>query len=147
MVSYVDNWDYWDDPENEELQIRQEHGETDIAFSPEIVASSIFRFRPIEGLDISLQTKYVGSQYIDNTESEERKLDPWLVNDLMIDYQIPVKWARNFSVNFLMANFTDHEYESNAWVYRYFYEGTEQVIDGYYPQAGIHFLAGIKIGF
>lgn len=148
MVSYVDNYDYWsDETGTEEIQIREEHGNTDIAFSPEIIASSVFRFHPLKQLEISIQSKYVGKQYIDNTESEERKLDPYFVNDLLIDYRIPVKWSEQLSVNLLIANFTDHEYESNAWVYRYFSEGKEQVIDGFYPQAGIHFMAGIKLGF
>ncbi len=148
MVSFLDNWDYWSDTTGtQNIQIREEHGDTDIAFSPEIVASSIFRYSLLEGMEISLQTKYVGKQYIDNTESEDRKLDPWLINDLLIDYRIPVRFAREFSINMLIANITDHKYESNAWVYRYYYQGNEQAINGFYPQAGIHFMAGIKIGF
>lgn len=148
MVSYVDNWDYWyDETGTEEIQIREEHGDTDIAFSPEIIASSIFSFNLLNHMKVSLQSKYVGKQYIDNTESEERKLDPYFVNDLLIDYNIPVKWSEELSVNLLIANLTDHEYESNAWIYRYYEGDKEQVIDGFYPQAGIHFMAGIKLGF
>ncbi len=147
MVSYVDNWDYWEDPENEDPQVVEELGNTEIAFSPGIVAASIFNFSPLEGLDISLQSKYVGKQYIDNTESEERKLDPWFINDLIVKYNLPVSWAKNLEFNLMLSNFTDHEYESNAWVYRYYYQGEEQRIDGFYPQAGIHFMAGIRLGF
>lgn len=147
MVSYVDNWDYWDDPENEELQKREDLGETEIAFSPSIVSSSVFTFKPIKNLQILFQSKYVGKQYIDNTESETRKLDPWFVNDLIINYDPDVKWTKKFRLYFMLNNFTDTEYESNAWIYRYYYEGEEQFVDGYYPQAGIHFTAGLKIGF
>ncbi|MGC9341718.1 MAG: TonB-dependent receptor, partial [Bacteroidales bacterium] len=147
LKSYVDNWDYWEDPENEPAQIVEELGDTEIAFSPSVVASSVFTFKPIRELNISLQSKYVGEQYIDNTESDERKLDPWFVNDLIINYRFNVSWARDFNVNFMLMNFTDHKYESNAWVYRYYYEGEEQVMNGFYPQAGIHFTAGIKLGF
>ena len=34
-------------------------------------------------------------------------------------------------------------YESNAWVYRYYSEGSYGVYDGYFPQAGINFLVGL----
>jgi iron complex outermembrane receptor protein len=147
MISYVDNWDYWADPENESPQIVEELGDTEIAFSPSIVASSVFTLKPIAGMNISLQSKYVGEQYLDNTESDERKLDPWFVNDLIINYRFDVNWARDLSLNFMLMNLTDYKYESNAWVYRYYYEGEEQVMNGFYPQAGIHFTVGIKLGF
>ena len=147
MVSFVDNWDYWNDPENLKLQIREENGETDIAFSPNIVCASNVEFSPVKDLEIGFQTKYVGKQYIDNTSSENRKLDPWLVNDLYLHYSIPVKFVHKFGFNLMIANIFNHEYESNAWIYRYYYEGSEQAMDGYFPQAGIHFLAGIKLDF
>ncbi len=44
-------------------------------------------------------------------------------------------------------NLFNVEYETNAWVYRYYYEGAEGVYDGYFPQAGIHFMAGVRIRF
>jgi iron complex outermembrane receptor protein len=147
LVSYVDNWDYWDDPENEALQIREELGNTNIAFSPSIVASSIFTLKPFKGLNLSLQSKYVGEQFIDNTESESRKLEAWFVNDLIVNYNLKVSWARELRLNFMLMNLLDHKYESNAWVYRYYYEGQEYLMDGFYPQAGLHFTAGIKLHF
>jgi iron complex outermembrane receptor protein len=44
-------------------------------------------------------------------------------------------------------NLFNAEYETNAWIYRYYYEGNEGEIDGFYPQAGIHFMAGIRLKF
>lgn len=147
MVGFVDNWDFWEDPENEPVQIREELGSTEIAFSPSVVASSVLSMKPFKGLIVSLQSKYVGQQYIDNTESEARKLDPWFVNDLIINYDFQVSWARDLSFNLMLMNLTDHKYESNAWVYRYYYGGEEYLLDGFFPQAGLHFTAGIKLGF
>jgi iron complex outermembrane receptor protein len=39
----------------------------------------------------------------------------------------------------------DEKYESNAWVYRYILENREYKMDGYFPQAGVNFLAGVTI--
>src|SRR5690606_21680938 len=46
---------------------------TDIAFSPSIIGSSIVNFRPVQDLEISLMSKYVGEQYLDNSQKEDRK--------------------------------------------------------------------------
>ena len=147
MVAYVDNWDYWTDPANESYQYEFDLGTTDIAFSPEIIAGSLIEYRPVDQLSLQLQSKYVGKQYIDNTSSEERKLDPYFINDLRINYTIDTRWTKNLSLNLLVANLFDHEYESNAWVYRYYYGGEEAVLDGYFPQAGIHIMAGLRAKF
>ena len=44
-------------------------------------------------------------------------------------------------------NLFDEEYESNAWVYSYQTGGTRYKMDGYFPQAGINFMAGITVRF
>jgi iron complex outermembrane receptor protein len=46
---------------------------------------------------------------------------------------------------FVVNNIFDHKYESNAWVYSYIYENQRRKMDGYFPQAGIHFIAGLEI--
>jgi iron complex outermembrane receptor protein len=141
FTEYVDNWDEWP------TQIVNKLGITDIAFSPSLVASSILSWEPLKRLDISLLSKYVGKQYIDNTSSEDRKLDPYLINDLLISYSLKVKGLKQFGLSLKINNITNTEYESNAWVYRYYSEGVYSVYDGYFPQAGINFLAGIDLKF
>lgn len=140
FTAYVDNWD-------DGLQNRYELGETDIAFSPKIIAGNRFKLSPIEGLNFEFQSKFVGKQFIDNTGSEDRKLDPWFVNDLRLEYVMHPGKLELISFNIMIANIFSEKYESNAWVYRYIYDGSEYKYDGYFPQAGINLLAGIKIRF
>jgi iron complex outermembrane receptor protein len=45
----------------------------------------------------------------------------------------------------MLNNFMNEQYESNAWVYSYYYNDQEAVMDGYFPQAGINFLGGVKV--
>jgi iron complex outermembrane receptor protein len=146
-ISYVDNWDYWSDPENEPYQLVSELGETDLSFSPSLVGGSKLSYKPVSGLKISLLSKYVGKQFIDNTSSEARRLDPYLLNDLQVQFTVKPSFMKEMGLNLMLKNFLNEQYESNAWIYRYFYEGNENKMDGYFPQAGIHFMAGLSLKF
>jgi iron complex outermembrane recepter protein len=141
FTEYIDNWDEWPD------QITNDLGNTDIAFSPSFIASSILSWNPFKSFDMSIYSKYVGKQYIDNTSSDDRKLDPYFVNDLILRYNLNLKALKELGFSLKINNLTNTKYESNAWVYRYYSEGAYGVYDGYFPQAGINFLAGIDLKF
>jgi iron complex outermembrane receptor protein len=141
FTEYVDNWDVYPN------QVINKLGTTDIAFSPSFVAGSILSWQPLSGLDISLYSKYLGKQYIDNTSSNERKLDPYFINDLLIRYSPKMKALKELGFSLKINNITNALYESNAWVYRYYSEGSYSVYDGYFPQAGINFLVGLDLKF
>ncbi|MGM0566269.1 MAG: TonB-dependent receptor [Bacteroidota bacterium] len=139
FTAYVDDWDNWGEQKEEYI------GTTDIAFSPNIIGGSKIRWQPAERLEVDFLSKYVGKQYIDNTASEKRKLDPYLVNDLMISYKIKTGWVKNMELSLQVNNIFDEEYETNAWVYRYHYNNDYYKMTGYFPQAGTHIMAGLKI--
>ncbi len=141
FTEYVDNWDEW--PQ----QIENELGNTAIAFSPSFIAGSNLSYRPVKGLEVSLLSKFVGKQYIDNTESEDRKLDPYFVNDILISYVWIPKFIRQIGFSLKINNLTNAKYETNAWVYRYYTEGSYGKYDGYFPQAGINFMIGVDVKF
>ncbi|MCF8402240.1 MAG: TonB-dependent receptor, partial [Bacteroidales bacterium] len=98
-------------------------------------------------MDFLFISKYVGRQYIDNTGSKQRSLDPYFVNDLVINYALDLKLVRKLSLHLAVNNIFGEEYETWAWVYRYFYESQEYEMNGYFPQAGINFTAGLTVGF
>lgn len=147
FVSYTDNWSYWDDPDNQPYQYISSLGKTDIAFSPEIVLSSNFQYEVMKNLTANFISKYVGRQFIDNTSNDNRKLEPWFVNDLRFEYRLYPALMKELSFNLLIANIFDYRYSSNAWVYSYYENGTEGRLDGFFPQAGINFMLGIRAGF
>ena len=147
MTTYVDNWSYWDDPSTEVYQYESELDDTDIAFSPSLTVGSFLSISPLKDLDISLQSKFVSKQYMDNTSSDDRALDSWFVNDLIVNYQLNTKITKEIDFKFMIVNLFNHLYESNAWVYRYYYEGSEHAMTGLYPQAGIHFMSGVTVKF
>jgi iron complex outermembrane receptor protein len=145
-LDHIDNCDYWNDPEKQSLQIVRDLGETDIAFSPSVIASSQFQYRPVKYLKLSLDSKYVGKQYIDNTSNTQRMLHAYLVNDLRINATFNLKLIRLETI-ISVNNLFNGEYETNAWLYQYI-EGNElKTMDGFFPQAGRNYMFSCIFNF
>jgi len=140
FMEYVEDWD------NGGLKTNV-IGKTDLAFAPQFTASSILEYKPLTSLGISFLSNYVSKQYIDNTASNDRKLDAYLVNNLKLDYILNQKLFKQVMFKLLVNNIFNKKYESNAWVYSYLYEGKRNKMDGYFPQAGTNFLFSVSIGF
>ncbi len=140
FTEYVDNWDTGG-------QEAFDLGTTDLAFSPEVVANSELRFEPVEHLGLSLNSAYVGQQYIDNSSSAERALDAYFVNNLKADYTFTTGLFNEITLHVLVNNLFNTMYESNAWVYSYILGGERYEMDGYFPQAGTNFMAGVNFKF
>ena len=147
FTEYVDNWDYWNDPATEPYQKVNHLGITDLAFSPDIIASGQLSYSPVTDLTVSLLSKYVSRQYIDNTSSKDRSLDPYFINNILFNYSLRDIIGKEIKFSLQLNNILNTQYESNAWVYRYYYGGEYSVLDGYFPQAGFNFLAGINLSF
>ena len=141
FVAYTDNWDTWPEQKVDTL------GTTDISFSPEIIGSSILTWEPVKSLQISLQSKFVGRQFIDNTSNKNRSLDPYFIHDLKFYYTIRTGFIRQIDLMLSLNNIFNVEYESNAWVYRYYNENQEYEMNGYFPQAKFNFMAGLSLKF
>jgi iron complex outermembrane receptor protein len=141
FVEYVDDWDLWGN------QITHDLGTTDIAFSPSVVAGSNLSWQTTKDLMINLQSTYVSRQYLDNTSSVDRSINSYLVSNLKFEYSLPQKLAKKWSFYATINNLFNEKYESNGWVYSYYFEGKRQKEDGYFPQAGISYLLGMSIAF
>ena len=125
-------------------------GATNISFSPNFVASNMLVFAPKSNFQVSLLSKYVGEQYMGNIDSEASKLDSYFINDLNFVYELSnVKIFKSIVFNALVNNIFDVKYVSNGYFYTYDddYSDPDAITTiegaGYYPQAGINFLAGV----
>jgi len=143
----VDNWDYWNDPDNEPFQYTYPKKITNISFSPGLTAGSSLEYKLFREFTFTLHSKYVGKQYIDNSGSEERKLDPYFLNDIIIHYSLKGRYVKHLDVSLNLINVFNVKYISNAWVYRYFENKEEKRFDGFFPQAGLHFITGLTFNF
>ena len=140
FTAYIDDWTTW-------AQREEVIGTTDISFSPNTIISSDFVFKPTNGLSVSLLTKYVGKQYIDNTSNDNRSIDPYLVNNININYSIRTNFIKQIDFILSLNNILNEKYETNAWVYRYYYEDVEYDMNGYFPQAEFNFMVGVNLKF
>ena len=140
FTEYVDNWDIGS-------QNAIFIGETNLSFSPEIIAGSELEFNLFKGFNITLISKFVGQQYIDNTSSADRKLEPYFVNDIRLLYNFKTKFIKSIDLQLTINNVFNCEYETDAWVYRYYYDNAYYLMDGYFPQAGTHMMAGVVLNF
>lgn len=129
-------------------------GETHISFSPEVVVSNIISYQPLPNMQLSLLSKYVGEQYMGNIDSEASLLDSFFINDINIYYELrEVPVFSSVVLTGLVNNIFNVQYESNGYFYTYDDDfstpGTITTIEGagFYPQAGINFLAGITLKF
>ena len=115
-------------------------GNTDIAFSPEFIAGNILTFSPLAPLRLSLMSKFVSSQYMDNIELPAAKLADYFVNDFNVTYTIfPKSVFKSVVISVLANNITNKQYISNGYMW--------EVYPYYYPQAGANFLAGLTLKF
>jgi len=141
FVAYIDDWDAWLE------QVSVEIGTTDISFSPDIIAGSNITWNAFKNFKTSLVSRFVSRQYIDNTSSKDRSLDPYFVNDLKLYYSIKTNFIKQIDLMLSLNNIFNVEYESNAWVYRYYADDMEYEMNGYFPQAKFHFMGGVSLKF
>lgn len=139
-------YDYGPDyDQNKEVQVQHEN--TDISFSPNIIAGSALSYRPLKNLEAAWMTKYVGQQYLDNTSNANRRIDAYVVNDLRLSYTIQPKFMREIALSVLVNNILNETYESNGYTWG-FLAGSAVVRENYYyPQAGRNFMAMVTLKF
>jgi iron complex outermembrane receptor protein len=131
----------------------QNLGNTNIAYSPNIIAGNIITYSPTKQVNISLLSKFVGEQYMGNIDSENSKLRDYTVNDLNITYEWKInKGIKSIYFSGLVNNIFDREYESNGYFYTFDddWSGPNTTTiegAGFYPQAGINFLGGVTLTF
>ena len=129
-------------------------GKTNISFSPEVVASNALIFKPLNNLQLSFLSKYVGEQFMGNTNSETSKLESYFINDFNVTYEIKTnKIFKSILLSGLVNNLFGEEYVSNGYYYTYddtwSNPGATTTIEGagYYPQATTNFLVGATLKF
>ena len=129
-------------------------GNTNISFSPDLVIGNALNFSPLENLQLSFLSKYVGEQYMGNIDWESSKLESYFINDFNINYVIkPNKLFKSIIISGLVNNIFNVEYVSNGYYGTYddtwSVPGETTTLDyaGYYPQATTNFLLGVNLKF
>ena len=139
FTEYVDDYDNGG-------QLTNQYYDTNISFSPGVVGAATLNIIPFQHTGISLQAKYVGRQYLDNTSHVSRSINPYYVQDIKFSYRIGKRNIfKNVDFIFQINNVFNKKYEPNGYTYNYFYGGALTVENYYFPMAGSNFLAAVNI--
>jgi len=135
----------------------QSLGNTDLSFSPEVIAGNMFIYNPLENLQFTFLSKYVGKQFMSNFSSavsDNDVLDSFFTSDINVVYQIKTnKIFKSITFTALINNIFDAEYVDRGYYYTYddtwSNPGTATTVDGagFYPQATRNFLLGATLSF
>jgi iron complex outermembrane receptor protein len=137
FTEYIDDYDNGG-------QITNLYKKSSLSFSPSIIAASTINFIPIKNGEISLINKYVGRQFLDNTEKNSRSLNAYYVQDIKVSYLLKCKVVKEVRFIAQLNNIFNKKYESNGYTFSYVYGGltTENY---YFPMAPINGMLGINI--
>lgn len=117
-----------------------------IAGFPDILANAKLSYK-IQPLLISTQIQHVGEQYLDNTENEDRTIDPFQVVNAFVIYKLTKLFGKSdIELNFRVNNLLDKEYET-AGYYDPWGGPDWSGANYYFPAAGRNFVAGVRVGF
>ncbi len=145
FTEYLSNSDDYTAPQTQVI-----HKDVSIAYSPNYIGSSLFSYQVLKNFEIDLISKYVGKQYLDNTESESRKLNDFFVNDFRFTYDFEVKnICKSFRIGLQINNIFNVKYEPNGATYPGGISSTGIRTDYnyYYPQAGTNFMGNLVLKF
>lgn len=122
---------------NTTLSANHNENKKNIILSPSVIAGSQLSWSAFAGLEATWMSKYVGTQFLDNTERAELSLAAYWVNDLRLSYSFAPLHLKEMQLSLLINNLFDTMYISNGYVY---YD-----VPYYYPQAGRNFMAMISL--
>jgi iron complex outermembrane receptor protein len=138
--------EYLDDYDNGGQQTKF-YSKTDISYSPSIIAGCSINFIPVKNGEISLISKYVGRQYLDNTSKKSRSLNPYYLQDIRLSYLIAHKIFKETNLMLQLNNVFDKKYEPNGYSFSYIYGGDVATENFYFPMAGFNFMVGVNLKF
>jgi iron complex outermembrane receptor protein len=147
FTEYVDDYDNGG-------QVQYWYAETDIAFSPSVIAGGRFSVFPlrssehaIQDLSVDILPKYVGKQYLDNTTNAGRAIGAYFVSDVLLN--CPFKLSEHTILNLRSGvyNMFNSLYEANGYTFSYIYGAQQTTQNYYYPQSGLRWMLGAGIEF
>jgi iron complex outermembrane receptor protein len=138
VEEYIDNYD-------QGTQVRSIYPRSTLAFSPACISNGSVTILPIKNLQLTLSSRYVSRQYLDNTEHVNKSLDPFFVQDARMVYTKKGKNRKEWSLNGSINNLFNSAYEPNGYTFSYISGGQLTTENFYFPMAGINFMLGVNI--
>jgi iron complex outermembrane receptor protein len=138
FTEYLDNYDTG-------LQQQTIHNNKDIAFSPNFISSFTINYNISKNLNLALFNKWVGKQYLDNIQNENRKLNNFFTQDFKLNYSFQFLNLKSIDLLLQVNNIYNKKYEPNGYTFSYIYGGILTTENFYYPMAGTNFMLGLNV--
>lgn len=124
------------------VQVAEHYENTTITMSPSVISMLMLSYTPFSGASISLNGKYVGKQYYDNTSNEQRVIPSYFVSGLNVSYKFFMKGSSTAEISLFVDNLLNNKYIAGGWRYQINYmDGSAPYIeDGFFPQAGTNYI-------
>ncbi|MBO5823839.1 MAG: TonB-dependent receptor [Prevotella sp.] len=139
-------------------------GDTHLAFSPDVIVNNALSYE-WKGLKASLRSKFVGEQYMTNSNCRSyidydgsevsAMIDKYFVSDLDISYTFKVKGLKRATIGCTIYNIFNEEYETHGACGLYFTKGADGSPQPYHAggwsysvysaQAPVHALAHLSV--
>ncbi len=142
FTEYVDDYDA---DFNYTGQQEIEHNNTDISFSPSLIGNGSVNITPVKNMEISLLSKYVSRQYLDNTQVKTRSLNPYFTEDARLTYTFKKVLFKEWSFIAQVNNLFNKQYEPNGYTFTYNYDSYPVTENYYFPMAGINAVIAVNI--
>ena len=157
------------------------YGTTTMLMSPSLTGMARLSFKPwchasnsLKTMELSMDGKYVGKQYMDNTMTDSRSIPAYFVSNLGMSYSIPLNkrsldFARDdnrkghgchfdraervekssIRIAFYVNNVFNNMYYADGWCWKNLVEEDGAVADGIgvYPQAPINCMLKVSWRF
>jgi iron complex outermembrane receptor protein len=140
FTEFIDNFDTGD-------QDKIVHRNKDISFSPPVTANATLNWKPLPALEVEWLHKFVDRQFLDNTSNAARQIAAFYVQDVRINWKVPVKTFKETRLVVQVFNVLNRMYAPNGYTYPYVSGGSLIADNYFYPVAGTHLMAALNISF
>ncbi len=111
-----------------------------IPYSPSIISGHKISFIPVDKFEFSILGKYVGKQYLDNNQMEDRSLISYYITDIHVNYLIEIEKFGKFNLLLNVNNLLNKKYDSYGSI-------SSSGKTKFFPQATRNFMFGLNYKF
>ena len=117
------------------------YGQSTMLLSPSLIGMARAQLRPWKGSVLSLDAKYVGKQYIDNSGREEMAIPAFFVMNLSAAHTFRLKGSMSLELAAYVNNLLNRMYYAYGWRWESYNESSGDLSYGIgvYPQAPRNF--------
>ena len=154
--NYVEYYTVIDDDWNEKGQKAVEYGTTRMLMSPSVVGLVQLSFTPfrtvcsnsLKTTALTLNGKYVGKQFLDNTATDSRSIPGYYVMNLSLTHEFSLRHGK-LGLGAYVNNLLNNMYIADGWCWKNMMESDGSIVGGVgvFPQAPANFMIRASYSF